>query len=276
MQFSIRSLLAILLLCGILFPLVMGLGQVRRDEAMLRQLANEIDLHRQRLALNDPQRKLIKQHQQEEYASLRSLRDAAETHFVSVQEKYGKIEPRGPNVLSLRTVPQLSLDAAPSPVVFRLLVPKERQVWLKYAVIQRTNRNGTPEKHDQIDQPPIDTGFDHNGLYEVRLRPGERILAIQSGPVVANVLPIAMRLDEKDLLSTRFSDDGVPSTGSFHVSGRKQIDFEERRQLPWLLNVNVTIKSEGGSREEAPYAGCFWLSDRSSGFDAFPKQESSQ
>ena len=276
MQFSIRSLLAMLLLCGILFPLVMGLGQVRREEAMLRQLANEIDLYRQRLALNDPQRKRLRQHQLEEYASLRSLRDTAETHFASVQAKYGTIEPRGPGVLSLRTVPQLSLDGTPPPVVFRLSVPKERQVWLKYAVVPRTDRNRDPVKLDQIEQPPIDTGFDHNGLYEVRLRPGERMLAIQSGPVVANVLPIVMRLDEKDLLGTRFSCDGVPRTGSFHISGRKQIDFDEDRRLPWLLKVNVTIESEGGSREEAPYAGCFWLSDRSSGFNAFPQQENGQ
>lgn len=276
MRFSIRSLLAIMLLCGIVFPLLLGLSQVRREEAMRAQLHNEIQLLRERLALDDPKRKLVKQRQREEYESLRALRDTAEQHFTSIQEKYGKIEARGSDTVSLRTIPQLSLHGGIEPTVFRLRVPADRDVWLKYAVVTRKVKDYVSDELDQLDQPPTNTGFQHNGLYEVRLSPGERILEVHTEPVTGHDLPIAIRLDDAALLNTRFSGDGVPTNGSYHISGRKQIDFDAKRELPWLLNVNIRVERDDGTREYVPDVACLWLSDRSSNFDRFPGSEKDQ
>ena len=78
MRFSIRSLLAILLLCAISFPLVSGIADLRRDEEIQMQLRVEIEALRERMALDDPQRQRIKQHQRDELTSIRDMRDPAE------------------------------------------------------------------------------------------------------------------------------------------------------------------------------------------------------
>jgi hypothetical protein len=271
MQFSLRSLLAVLLLCGVLFPLVMGLQQVRRDEATRMQLANEIVMLRQSLAIDDPKRQRFDRHVQEEYDSLRRLRKTAELHFAGIQEKYGTILPRGPNVLSLRVVPQLSLDGTPSPLVFRVLVPERRQVWLKYAVILKQDQSVIPKWLDQLARPSVDTGFLHNGFYQVRLRPGQRDIVVRSGPVAASVLPIAVRLDDQALLKTRFEADGRLSLGASHLGGLRQIDYDPQRELPWLVSLKLDVNRKDGSYQNSEYECCLWLSERSSGFDAFPE-----
>jgi hypothetical protein len=276
MRFSIRSLLAIMLLCGIMFPLMIGLGQVGREEAMREKLHNEIQLLRQRLALDDPKRQVVKDHQKDGFKSLRRLRDTAERQFATIQDKYGKIEPRDAGVVSLRTIPQLSLDGGTAPTVFRLFVPTEREVWLKYAVVLYERNSRSSAQLDQLDQPAIDTGYKHNGLYEVRLPPGERILEVHAGPSAGKLLPIEIRLDDQDLIHTVFSGDGVRHSGATHVSGQRQIDFDGRRELPWLLDLKIRLEPDGGSRQDAPYSACLWLSDRSSSFERFPQQENVQ
>ncbi|QDV47767.1 hypothetical protein Enr13x_76790 [Stieleria neptunia] len=270
MRFSIRSLLAIMLLCGISFPLVSGIRDLRRDEAMRSQLRREIETLRERLALDDPQRQRIKQHQRDELTSVRAIRERAERQFETIQQKYGGIEVRGTDVLSLRTVPQLRRDRTQPPVVFRVRVPTERDVWLKYAVIPAEGVSRSPDQLDQRHDPPADSGFAHPGHYERKLEPGEHLLAVQTGPVRGKVLPVAIRLGDKPLLDTEFSGDGIPSTGAYHISGRKQIDYPPQRRLPWLLSVKVKLRLEDDSRRDAAFDGCLWLSDRSSGYDPFP------
>ncbi|MCS7468026.1 hypothetical protein NZK35_15335 [Stieleria sp. ICT_E10.1] len=270
MRFSIRSLLAILLLCAISFPLVTGIADLRRDEAMRTQLRVEIETFRERLALDDPQRQRIKQHQRDELTSIRAIREQAERQFESLQQKYGGIEVRGGDVLSLRTIPQLRRDRTQPPVVFRLRVPTDRDVWLKYAVIPAEGVSRSPDQLDERQDPPVESGFAHPGHYQVKLEPGEHLLAVETGPVRGNVLPASVRLGDKPLLKTEFSGEGIPSTGAYHISGTKQIDYPPQRRLPWLLNIKVDLRLDDNSRRDAAFDGCLWLSDRSSGYDPFP------
>lgn len=276
MRFSIRSLLAIMLLCGIAFPLIVGLGNVRREEAMRAQLQNEIQLLREQLALDDPKHQLVRKHRTDEFESLKQLREIAQQHFATLQKKYGKVDPRGPGVVSLRTIPQLMLQNGVTPTAFRLQVPGDREVWLKYAVVQNKANNFVSAELDQIEQPLTETGFQHNGLYEVRLQPGERIMKISLGPAHDHDLPITIGLDGDVLLNTQFGCDGTPSSGTGHISGRHQIDFERARDLPWLLDVHLKIRDDEGSSQDAPHSVCLWLSDRSSDFDRFPKLDHGQ
>jgi hypothetical protein len=113
-------------------------------------------------------------------------------------------------------------------------------------------------------------------LYEVRLPPGERILEVHAGPSAGKLLPIEIRLDDQDLIHSVFSGDGVRHSGATHVSGQRQIDFDGRRELPWLLDLKIRLERDGGSRQDAPYSACLWLSDRSSSFERFPQQENVQ
>lgn len=274
MRFSIRSLLAVMLLFAISFPLVIGVRQTRHDEALLTQLANEIKNERQSLFLDDPQRLRVGQHQREEYLAIRKLRDKAEQHFQSLQDKYGHLEDRGADVLSLRTVPQLSLDSSSPPVVFRLNVPTKRKVWLRYALVPWDNHQQTPVDLDKADDAPKDSGFEHVGPYQIQLDPGERLLSVKTGPAIERVMPIVIRLDNQPLIKTRFSADGIPHSGAYHLSGREQLDIPQSRALPWLLYVRIRLENENKPSTNAAYCISLWLSDRPSQFDRFPQQAS--
>ncbi len=271
-RFSIRSLLAIILLCGLIFPLAIGVYQVRRNELVRAQLHAEIAYLQIFLVSDDLKQNGVWKHQEDEFASLRELREIAEKNFSDIQNRYGKIQPRGPGVVSLRTIPQLSIGSVPAPTVFRLLVPASREVWLKYAVVLRDGPDLASPKLDELVQPLTDTGFQRNGLYEVRIAPGQRFIEVHTGPVTGHDLPIAIKLDDKTLLDTGFTGDGVPSSGAHHISGRKQIDFDAKHDLPWLFSVDIKIQRDGSTRQDARHVACLWLSDRASGFDGFPGQ----
>lgn len=270
MRFSIQTLLALMLLCGITFPLVMGLSQVRRDEALRAELENEIQSMRRQLSLDDTQLQEIWKHQQAEFASVHELRQRAERKFDHLQKKYGAIEDQGPDVLSLRTVPQIAEGIGSPATVFRLLVPTTRDVWLKYCLVQRRGHSRSPKDLDKIEPPTDQSGFEHSGMYEHKLAPGERFIAIQIEPARGTTRPINVRVDETELMRTQFSGDGEPSISSSYISGRQQVDFDRDRNLPWLLGLNARLRRENGIREDAKYAGWFWLSDQSSDAAPFP------
>ena len=272
MRFSLRSLLAIILLCAIAFPLIIQIGEVRVDEAKRLQMGKEIQILRTQLALDDPARQRVHRHQDDQYASLHQLRDRAEQHFQSLQEKHGRIESRGPDVLSLRSIPQISTDQRQPPIVYRVLVPAQRDVWLKFTVLAGSSASRSSQQLDRPTEPPIDSGFQHVGPYELRLQPGDQRLRIETGPVIENTLPIAVYVNDDLLLSTSFSGDGVPSNGMFRISGTTQIDYGANAQLPWLMNFDVKLQRDNDANRDVAFDGCLWLSDRSSGFHPFPEQ----
>ncbi|MCA9140591.1 MAG: hypothetical protein KDB00_27655, partial [Planctomycetales bacterium] len=244
--------------------------QVQRDEALRAQLVNEIDVKRQQLALDDPQRVLIRKHQQENFDSIRRLRDIAERQFQVIQHKYGSIEPKGPEIVALRTVPQLSLDGNLAPVVFRISVPTEREVWLKYALVPAGGGSQASEKLDQILESHPGPGFEHSGPFQRRLPSGECILQVDANKTIDNMLPVSIRLNDQVILESSFTGDGVPRTGSFHISGQTQLDFPVSRPLPWLLNIQIRVEQQGGAHVNAPADGCLWLSTKPSDFEDFP------
>ena len=135
MRFSIRSLLAVIFLCGLVFPVIQGLRAVELDLARQAELRNEIEVLRTRLDAENAATRQVRKHQAELFTSVALIRRKAESQFDRLQEKYGKIEAVDSETLSLRTVPQLNPDGGSTPTVFRIVVPALRDVWLKYAVI---------------------------------------------------------------------------------------------------------------------------------------------
>lgn len=275
MRFSIRSLLAIMLLCSIVFPMVIGLNRIRRNELLRMQLAKEIESERQALALDDPKRQRIRQHWRDELDSMQQLRDKAEQQFDRIQLKYSSIETRSGDVLSVRTVPQLSVDDQRPPVAFRLQVPSGRPVYLKYALVPSDGGSQWSKQLDEIDRAEQDSGYQHPGPYEIRLEPGERIVTVSTGLAIGNVMPITVRLDDETLLNTTFESDQKPTAGAYHVSGRRQMDFAPGRDLPWLLNTRIRLEDEDGKNKNAAFYGCLWLSERSGQYPSFPTPKDS-
>ncbi len=270
MRFSIRSLLAVMLICALAFPLVIAMQKVRVEESLRDQLLNEIKTQRQRLASDDPQLTSIRERQQEQRLVLHRIRRISQQRFDSIQSEYGSIESPDTHTLSLRSVPQLSLSDDQPPIVFRLHVPSDREVWLKYALIPFDLGSEPSRRLDRIRVAPKKSRYAHDGPFQWKLPAGEHLFKVTTGPPNGFALPIHLHLNTMGLLHTAYVSKGTPSSGFFHISGRKQIDFGPKRDLPWLLNVRIRVQKEDGSSVNPDHSPAIWLSDVSSGFDPFP------
>ena len=129
MQFSVRHLLALLLLCGLAFPIWLENQRLREALTKKMELYRELDVESTKLAaFGGPEERA---HLEEEYASMAKLAEFAKAEREAIQKKYSKLEAREADVVSLRRVPQWRPDSKTSaPVGFVLQVPESREVWL--------------------------------------------------------------------------------------------------------------------------------------------------
>ena len=270
-RFSIRSLLAILLLCGILFPLIQSMHGVQRDLATNLRLKNEIEVLRTRLDSENETTLQLRAHQAELFDSIERMRQRSVEQFERMQQEYGRVQPVGPDTFSIRSVPQLSPNGQRAPTVFRLHVPNGRDVWLKYAIVPAdSNSSQTSKRLDQFSEPVKGTGFQHQGPFESKLSAGEQILTINVGNPVHHLLPIEVRVGDQLMIGTQYSGRHDVSSGMSYIGGTKQLDYPRNRDLPWLMSLHVDERTTTGSQEKVPFRVTIWLSDRSSGFDPFP------
>ena len=265
MRLSIRGLFGLTFLVA-LGLLVWKTGlETRRDELRMQVLKEEIELSQQGLRLDSPALHQAILRAEDEFDSMAALRERSESHFESLREKYSTMEARGANVLSLRGVPSLKTGAGPAPIVFRLLVPTERPVWLKFGVhtIQPSqfSRSVFPEE-DLVSQSP----FEASGPFEVRLASGDHKLTITIGTATNGALPVTLKLDDGILLQTDYVSATVSGTSSSHVSGISQIDVRPKRALPWLITAHLDDDNPPAPK----YGFSIALSEQSSEFAVFP------
>ncbi len=171
MRFSIRDLLLTMLVIAIAAMLYRSMlyqrelqarVQQTRAEAMAleTQLAVEVDLvsqlHAQRVALNEA----------------KSIAATLKEAFPALQNKYGRIEVRNEQTLSIRRFPTLREPNDTHEFVrYRIYVPKERKIYLKF---------GVETKHLHDPQPPADSSsrwittsdFYPSGPFELELQRG--------------------------------------------------------------------------------------------------------
>lgn len=200
------------------------------------------------------------------------MRQRSLTQFELLRQKYSILEEREADVLSLRGIPSLSIDTEPAPAVFRLWVPKERPVWIKFGVREATPSR--PSSSSDNDRDLLsDSPFRASGPFETQLPPGDQTLQIAAGSAREGSLPLCITLGETVLLRTSFDSPSVSGTGSSHITGATQLDYGPRQQLPWLLTSTMNV---GEPATEKPHAFSLWLSDRASGFAPFPGEPSSR
>lgn len=273
MRFSIKTLLAITFLIALALLAWRTIEDARRDRARLELVKAEVKQLEARVRLDDPELHQVILCTIDEVQPLHVMRERAIAHFDMLREKYSSIEPRGPEVLSIRGLPSMQVDNESSPTVFRMIVPEERGIWLKFGVHQVERNMNSSRSSDQEDDLLSDSPFDDSGPFEIKLSPGDQTLSVAAGPAKDGLLPIEIRLDEALLLRTTFHSPDVSGTGSSHISAPSQIDFDARRELPWLLSSSMGTRSSATDNERGlTYAFSMWLSDRSSDFKGFPSK----
>jgi hypothetical protein len=267
MTFSLRDLLALVFLAALGLLAWRSGDDARREKLRLAQLQDKIKALEAEVRWDQPALHQAILHTHEEFQPLGAMRERSLAHFDVLREKYSVMEPREANVLSLRGVPSLPPDSGSAPVLYRLLVPPERDVWLKFAVHVAEKSGQQSKTLDEARDLLSESSLGASGPFEVPLPPGEHWLRIVTGPAREGALPVLISLDETVLLRKSFISADVRGTSSSYTSALTQFDVHPRDDLPRLLTAKMGL--EQGSTEPA-YAFSVWLSDRTSNFARFP------
>jgi hypothetical protein len=265
MKFSIRDLMALVLLLALGLLAWRTSNEAKRANAQSEQLGNEIESLEAVLRLDDPAIHQAILHTTDEFESLDQMRERSLAHFESLREKHSAMMPRSADVLSLRSIPSLPDDGASAPVIFRLLVPEARPAWLKFGVHMT---RPTAHSSKALDDHPgfrSESLLGVSGPFEAPLPPGDHTITIAMGAAHEGAVPVVIALHDKTLLQSSFaSSDGV---GFSNISARSQIDFRPNQELPWLLTAEMN-RDQTGTDESQVFS--VWLSDRPSNFKGFP------
>lgn len=264
MTFSIRELLALGFVVALSFLTFRTFVDTSQQRARLTQLQVEVQTLEAELLFSGPISQI-----EDEFAPLHTSSERAVEHFPQLREKYSTIQPRGPGVMSVRSIPNFDSDR----IQYRIIVPEGRSVWLKFGVHMVSTTTSSSRESDKEDDLLTASPFEHNGPFEIELSPGDHTLTVTTDEVDAGVLPVTVDWDDETLLQTDFVSTDVSGKGGPRISAKKQIDYPSNRQLPWLLTVDMDLRDPStGNRPTQTHAFSIWLSDHSSEFTEFPKQ----
>jgi len=118
MTFSIRDLLALIFLLALGLLAWRSDQEAKRAQARVVQLDGEIKSLEAQLRLDHPALHQAILNTRDELAPLEAMRERSLQQFEVLRHKYGNLEPRKPDVLSVRGIPSLAKDASPAPVLY--------------------------------------------------------------------------------------------------------------------------------------------------------------
>lgn len=267
MKYSLRVLLALLVFSGLAFAIIQSVYGLRLLQAEQAAMQQEIEAVRAVMRLDDEAFQTVNRHRLEQLSSLKQLSEISDKKLLEIQQRYGGVEVRGSDVISLRTIPMPRLADGKSRTAFRLHIPEMRTVWMKCGVLEADLARGNARSLDgrKANQFGGDSSFEHVGPYEQKLEPGDHVLTVISGGTREHYAEILVKLDGDNLLSSFASAEGLSTLGRTSISGRKQVDFGRKRGTPWLLSQKFRLNKPGDT-----YALVLWLSESSSQHAPFP------
>jgi hypothetical protein len=271
MTFSIRNLLALVVVAALGIVAWRSHQDAQREQDRLTKLLTEIKSAEQRLSLDNPPLHQAMLITRDEYEAIRKLRKHCDANIELLREKYGSIEPRGPDVLSIRNLPSIRGDTGQTPVALRVYTPKERKVWIKYGV--HNNMNSIPASPDFESGLLRQSPFDHVGPYEKRLSPGQHVLSMTIGDASAGSLPFRITLDSRILIDSAFKSASHTGGGVIGSTPQamQQMNFKDGK-LHWggLISARMTLRDDEGNNPPKSFKFLVWLSDETSGLSSFP------
>ncbi|PAY17616.1 hypothetical protein CKO51_20535 [Rhodopirellula sp. SM50] len=130
MQFMSNSRLANAVLVAIAISAVVSLSRLGLAYVQVQRIRLRlVDLERQ-----DSIQKGTNAALRDQYQSIGRMREKAQEKFADLQLKYGGLVDRGGSVVSFRSVPSIQIEEESPPIIFRVIVPEDRAVWLRYGV----------------------------------------------------------------------------------------------------------------------------------------------
>ncbi len=231
MTFSLRSLLALIVVAALGFLTWRSVKVAQVEKNRLTTILNEIESAKTGLAnaeaqnawlhLDEP---VLQQAIQDEYAAIQSLREQSEAHLQWLRDKYASIEPRGPGVLSFRSLPAINGGFRETTIAYRIHAPPKREVWLKCGM--KTSAYGSVSGTEPpASSQAIQRRLSDIGRYEQRLSPGEHIVSITRGRNDGDQTRIRVTLDSSVLI-----DSNLPYRSSSWSQTRmegRQYDYQE-------------------------------------------------
>lgn len=236
----------------------------------LTELHAKIKSTEQRLYVGDPLLHQAFLSSNDEAQALSRLRAKSEAGLESLRQKYGGIQPRGDDVVSIRSLPTIGNDLRKAPTVFRMLIPDQRQVWLKYGVSDTSGSgfSAADFAKELLQQSP----FQHTGPYEMLLPAGDHTLAVSFQNPQSGSLPLRVKLNDTNLVDSSFQHEFASHGGGMSVAASEQLDYKDR-QLPTLLSAKIVLRDDAGKRLPEGFRLLVWLDDHSSGFEPFPQHK---
>lgn len=267
MKYSLRVLLALMVFSGLAFAVFQSVYEIRLLQTKHAALRQEIAVARTVMRLDDEPFQTVQRHRDEEFSSLQQFSEVSERKLIEIQNRYGGIEVRGSDVISIRTIPMPRMADGKSRTSFRLQIPKSRSVWLKCGVLEADLARSNVRSLDRLKAVQFggDASFQHVGPFEQRLETGSQMLAVTTGGTREHYAEIVVNLDDDTVLNSFASAEGLSHSGRTNISGRKQVDFDQKRGTPWLLNQKFRLSGSDGE-----YVLTFWLSETTSHHPPFP------
>ena len=280
MKFSIRTLLVLTLAVAVAIALVMKLYQSRvQQERLLARQAQLQSLRAELQAVSGSSE--MRQAMADQQAMYQRARKDALDHFAILQARDSKIEDRGPGVVSLRSVPEITGLGEGNRTSFRVRIPADRQVWLKYVAAPEPP-SATTERLDELAieslQPqPMESssggepsGFQHPGGYAFPLPTGEHVLTVTSNRVESDdegetVHEFRIQFGDQVLLQSSHHSSGTSSFGTVALGSSRQSDYRPGKTPHRLLRLRFN-RSQGSG----PPVAHLWLGEQSSDLPAFP------
>jgi hypothetical protein len=265
MVFSTRNLLMFVTLVAAGIAVYRSHQAVEQDQAQLKRLEDEVHSTESSIRRfeesnwhNDPQ---MRQAVWDEYEAIRNLRELCELSIPKLADRHGNIEPRGSQVISIKRLPSIRDRKGGPPVVFRVYVPEDCELWLKYGA------------HGDEDKVPSSPDFESGllrqlangdvGPYEKRLPPGHHVISRKNGVITVN----SVVLLNATIKSTRSLGGGVLMSNP----KMQQMDFQNGELSLWsLISEHMVLQSDDAENDRTKISTNLWLDDTSSGFSDFP------
>jgi Tfp pilus assembly protein PilE len=269
MKFSIRTLLVLVTVSALAMVAYQSHQRAVIEQKRCLEIAMRIDTLEQNQAVRANYR-TTKLARDDLNASLQANRDRCEQAIQALVQRYSSIEPVDAETLSIRRSPAIRTDASQASLLFRLFVPANRPTWLKLGIHPQSTNAPSDRTEGSEDVLLVESVFNHSGPFELRLPPGEHVVALVVEDQDDSVGRFRLRLNEEMLTeSVVIKSEDVRPNGYMSISAEQQIDFAPSRMLPRLVTFRFQQQSSKDSKSKSEVNLSVWLSDRSSSFSPF-------
>lgn len=269
MKFSIRTLLALVTVSALAMVAYQSYQRAFIEQKRCLEIAMRIGTLEQNQTVQANYR-TTKLAQDDLHASLQANRDRCEQAVQELVQRYSSIEPVDAETLSIRRSPAIRTDASQASLLFRLFVPANRPAWLKLGTHPQSTNAPSDRTEGSEDVLLAESVFNHSGPFELRLPPGEHVVALFVEDQEDSDGRFQLRLNDEMLIQlVVIKSEDIRPNGYSSVSAEEQIDFAPNRTLPRLVTFRFQQQSSKDSESKNEINLSVWLSERSSSFSSF-------